>query len=226
MLKVHPHRQTTLETSSQEAILDAATQEFARKGFAGARVHAIAAEAGVNIALLYYYFDTKERLYAAVLEGLFAEWALRVTAALENEGTPGQKVIAYVEAYFDFVAEAPYRPRLVQQEMAQVGTSATQCVTSFATRYVRPVHRMLLRLLNDGCEQGEFRRVSSDFVYTISASIVGYFTSSTFIQAMTGHDPLTPAKVAERRNSVLDTISAALFAAPRAAGIRHKEGHK
>lgn len=226
MLTVDPHRQAPSEARSQEAILDAATHEFARKGFAGARVHAIAAEAGVNISLLYYYFDTKERLYAAVLEQLFADWAQRVRAVLKGEGTPRQKLIAYVEAYFDFIAEAPHRPLLVQQEMSQLGTAATRCVTTLATQYVRPVHRMVLRLLDQGCEGGEFRRVSPDFVYTISASIVAYFTSSTFIQAVTGHDPLTPAKVAERRNSVLDTISAALFALPQRNGTKRKKGSR
>src|SRR5579884_2292008 len=106
------------ERSNRDGILSAAASEFARKGFAGARVHAIAAEAGVNIALLYYYFDTKEELYTAVLEQLFADWAERVTNALQQEGSSKQKLIAYLEAYFDFVAESPHRPRLVQQEMS------------------------------------------------------------------------------------------------------------
>jgi AcrR family transcriptional regulator len=214
------------ERSNRDGILSAAASEFARKGFAGARVHAIAAEAGVNIALLYYYFDTKEELYTAVLEQLFADWAERVTNALQQEGSSKQKLIAYLEAYFDFVAESPHRPRLVQQEMSQSGTAATRCVTELATRYVRPVHRILLEILEKGAHQGEFRQVSRDFVYTISATVVSYFTSSAFIQAVTGHDPLTPAKVAERRSSVIDTISSALFAGPEGKKINHKEGQK
>ena len=226
VLNGHSPRQVLGEGDNRQAILDAATQEFAEKGFAGARVHAIAAEAGVNIALLYYYFNTKERLYAAVLEQLFADWAQRATAALGGHDTPKQKLIAYTEAYFDFVAEAPHRPRLVQQEMSQLGPTAVQSLTALAKQYVRPVHQAVLKVLNVGYEQGQFRRVSPDFVHSISALIVSYFTSSTFIQVVTGHNPLTPARVAERRNSVRDTISAALFAPSESGQIKSKEGHQ
>ena len=56
---------------TRAAILAAAEEEFARAGLAGARTDAIAAQAGVNKALLYYYFDSKEALYAAVVEDHF-----------------------------------------------------------------------------------------------------------------------------------------------------------
>jgi TetR/AcrR family transcriptional regulator len=225
LLNGHSPRQAPGEGDNRQAILDAATQEFAEKGFAGARVHAIAAGAGVNIALLYYYFNTKEKLYGAVLEKLFADWAQRATPTLGGHDTPKQKVILYAEAYFDFVAEAPHRPRLVQQEMSQLGPTAVQSLAALARQYVRPVNQAVLKVLNDGYEQGEFRRVSPDFVHTISALIVSYFTSSAFIQVVTGHNPLTPARIAERRNSVLDTISAALFAPSESVQTKRKEGH-
>src|SRR5271156_4457685 len=57
---------------SRAAILQAAAQEFADHGIAGARTDAIAREARVNKALLYYYFKDKETLYAAVLDHAFA----------------------------------------------------------------------------------------------------------------------------------------------------------
>ncbi len=209
--------------SSRSAILNAATREFARMGLAGARIQSIAQEAGVNVALLYYYFETKENLYAAVLEEVFSNWAQRVTAALQGEGSPREKVMAYVEAYFDFIAEAPHRPRLVQQEMMQLGNSGFGNLQRMARKHVRPVHQTLLQLLRKGCKQGEFRRVAPDFVYSISGIIVSYFTSSTFILAVSGHDPLAPARVTERRQSVLDTIAAALLRPVPANGYKRKK---
>lgn len=53
------------------AILEAATQEFAEKGFGGARVDAIASRAGTNKRMLYHYFGDKEALYLVVLEGAY-----------------------------------------------------------------------------------------------------------------------------------------------------------
>ena len=57
--------------ASRDAILQAALAEFAQEGLAGARMDAIAAAAGVNKALLYYYFHDKDTLYGAVLDRFF-----------------------------------------------------------------------------------------------------------------------------------------------------------
>ena len=57
--------------ASRDAILQAALAEFAQEGLAGARMDAIADSAGVNKALLYYYFHDKESLYGAVLDRFF-----------------------------------------------------------------------------------------------------------------------------------------------------------
>src|SRR5215475_4958492 len=73
------------------AILDAALREFAEKGMAGARTDAIAHGAGVNKALLYYYFGDKEQLYGAVLEGVFAELCGTLTAVLGRDLPPREK---------------------------------------------------------------------------------------------------------------------------------------
>ena len=53
---------------TREALLKAGLAEFAAKGLAGARTDAIAAAAGVNKALIYYYFKSKDALYLAVVE--------------------------------------------------------------------------------------------------------------------------------------------------------------
>jgi AcrR family transcriptional regulator len=195
-------------------------------GFAGARIQAIVVAAKVNIALLYYYFGTKEKLYTAVLEQVFAQWAQRVEAALDADGSPSQKLTAYMEAYFDFVAEAPYRPRLVQQEMTQSGDGSVRRLNALATKHVRPVHQKVLRLLRQGHQEGEFRRVAPDFAYSISAVIVNYFTSSSFIQVVSGRNPLTAARIAQRRTSVVDMISAALFTAKPENSPKRKEQRK
>ena len=65
---------------SREAILKAAVREFAQEGVAGARTDEIAHAAGVNKALLYYYFKDKEGLYGAVLDFTFTGLRERVVS--------------------------------------------------------------------------------------------------------------------------------------------------
>src|SRR3989442_14187529 len=81
---------------SRAAILQAAVREFSREGVAGARTDAIARAAGVNKALLYYYFKDKETLYAAVLDQVFGGLRVRIQLALSSDLTSGVNLHAYV----------------------------------------------------------------------------------------------------------------------------------
>src|ERR1043165_5654888 len=77
------------DASTETKILDAAHAVFLRGGTAGARMQEIADEAGVNKALLHYYFRSKERLAAAVFErvarGLFARLGMVAMADIDLE---------------------------------------------------------------------------------------------------------------------------------------------
>src|SRR5579862_9122871 len=89
---------------SRAAILQAAVREFADHGIAGARTDAIAKSAGVNKALLYYYFQDKDSLYGAVLDKVFSGLRDTVMGALAGDATPSAKIMAYAGAYFDYIA--------------------------------------------------------------------------------------------------------------------------
>src|SRR5712692_1056464 len=92
---------------SRAAILKAAVREFALEGVAGARTEAIAHSAGVNKALLYYYFKDKEALYRAVLEQVFGGVRAAIHNALSQELSPREKLASYVCAHFDYIASNP-----------------------------------------------------------------------------------------------------------------------
>src|ERR1051326_2047926 len=86
------------------AILKSALEEFAHEGVTGARTDEIARRAGVNKALLYYYFKDKDGLYAAALEQVFSGLNVRVMTVLEDSRMPPrQKLLRYVEAHFDYI---------------------------------------------------------------------------------------------------------------------------
>src|SRR5215472_6521328 len=106
---------------SREAILRAAAQEFATEGLAGARTQQIARAAGVNKALIHYYFKDKETLHRAVLDSAFSRLRSRMIEVLAQDLPPREKMLAWAGAHFDFVAASPIYPRLVQQEMMRAG---------------------------------------------------------------------------------------------------------
>jgi len=197
---------------SRAAILKAAAREFAEHGIAGARTDAIAREAGVNKALLYYYFKDKETLYGAVLDDAFSGLKATVFRVLDSDLPPREKMLAYAEAYFDFVASNQLYPRLMQREMMQARDGQSPNIDKVVKNYIQPIFGRVSELLRKGIADGEFRPVNpAHFVPSIVAMIVFYFSSAPMMQKIVGFNPLTTERIAERRAAVLDFMSAALF---------------
>src|SRR5215471_10004926 len=117
-------RQKTAPTPQQDAhteqrILDAAHRVFIKRGTAGARMQEIADEAGVNKALLHYYFRSKDRLSDAVFQrvarGIFGRLSEAAGSELELE----DKVRLIVGIYLEQLSKTPYVPGYVISEMNQ-----------------------------------------------------------------------------------------------------------
>ena len=197
---------------SRAAILRAAAQEFAQHGIAGARTDAIAREAGVNKALLYYYFRDKETLHGAVLDNAFGGLKNTVFQVLDSNLPTREKMLAYAGAYFDFVASNQLYPRLMQREMMRAREGQSPHIDQVIKKYIRPIFSRVSELIQKGIAEREFRPVNpAHFVPSMVAMIVFYFSSAPMMQKIVGFNPLTPERIAERRASVLDFISAALF---------------
>jgi len=197
---------------SRAAILKAAAREFAEQGIAGARTDAIAREARVNKALIYYYFKDKESLYGSVLDDAFAGLKTTVLRVLDGDRAPREKILAYVGAYFDFIASNQFYPRLMQREMMRAKEGKSQHIEKVIQSYIQPIFVRVSEVMREGIARGEFRPVDPvQFVPSMVAMIVFYFSSAPMMQKIVGFNPLTPDRVAERRAAVLDFISAALF---------------
>ena len=197
---------------SRAAILKAAALEFAEHGIAGARTDAIAREARVNKALLYYYFKDKETLYGAVLDDAFSGLKTTVFRVLDSDLPPRDKIMAYVGAYFDFIASNQLDPRLMQSEMMRAREGGSQHIDRLIKNYIQPIFARVSEVLQEGIAKSEFRPIRPEhFVPSIVAMIVFYFSSAPMMQKIVGFNPLTPQRIAERRAALLDFISAALF---------------
>ena len=197
---------------SRASILQAAAHEFAAHGVAGARTDAIAREAHVNKALLYYYFKDKETLYGSVLDDAFSGLKDAVFEVLDSQLPPREKIMAYAGAYFDFIASNQLYPRLMQREMMRAREGHSPHIDKVIKVYIQPIFARVSEVLREGIAKGEFRAVNPvHFVPSMVAMIVFYFSSAPMMQKIVGFNPLTPERIAERRAAVLDFISAALF---------------
>jgi TetR/AcrR family transcriptional regulator len=197
---------------SRAGILRAAVAEFAEHGIAGARTDAIARAAGVNKALLYYYFKDKDALYEAVLDHVFSGMRDRLMPVLESDLEPREKLLEYLGRYFDYIAANPRFPRVVQAEWLRMGPKGSPQMLRIAREYFAPIYRGVAEMLREGANKSEFRTVNPmDFLPSMAGIIIFYFSSSTGMKKLLKVDPLSKQRIAERRKFVLEFVSAALF---------------
>lgn len=200
---------------TRAAILKAALHEFGTEGVAGARTDEIARAAGVNKALLYYYFKDKEALYGAVVESIFEGLRDRVVAVLDEPLPPRDRFLKYVGTHFDYVASSPHFPRVVQHEMMRSGRKKSPHLKWIAEQYFKPIFSRLSKLFDEGISTGEFRKVEIlHFAPCMVGATIHYFNTVPFAAAFGMGDPLAPERVSAQRAAVLDFVSHALFKDP------------
>jgi TetR/AcrR family transcriptional regulator len=189
-------------------ILAAAEQHFAAHGIAGARTDEIAAAAHANKAMLFYYFENKQRLHRAVLENLFDQLRQVVYAPAAPEATSRERLIRWVNGYFDFLATHPNYPRLVQRE----SMNATPQFQWIVREYFQPFHRYLTRLIGQGIADGEFRNVDPhQTVFTLLGMTAFYFAAAPAIGRLVKRNLLSRRALEERRAALLDFLEHGLM---------------
>ena len=106
------------EISTEDKILLAASKVFTEKGFAGARTRDIADEAGINLALLNYYFRSKEKLFDQVMKVKIVLLFGKIIPIISNEKTTiEEKIDLASEKYFEILSKNPNLPLFVISEI-------------------------------------------------------------------------------------------------------------
>ena len=105
--------------TTEQQILDAAKKVFVQKGMSGARMQDIADEAGINKALLHYYFRNKEKLFEVIFMEAAEKLFPRINAIFEADQSLFEKIENFCDEYIAIVMENPYLPLFVLNEINQ-----------------------------------------------------------------------------------------------------------
>jgi TetR/AcrR family transcriptional regulator len=105
--------------TTEEKILEAAKTVFHRKGFEGARMQEIADEAGINKALLHYYFRTKDNLFDAVFKAAFREIFSKLFSTADSKVPLEEKLKTLIGDYIGFLQKNSYIPGFILAELNQ-----------------------------------------------------------------------------------------------------------
>jgi TetR/AcrR family transcriptional regulator len=204
----------TVEASQQsrERILKAALREFSAKGLAGARTETIATAAGVNKALLYYYWDSKEKLYQAALESVATRVRDSTLAVLKREGSAGERVLRTALNHFDRMLTQREFQSLMQQEMMRLHRGEEGALGVLVEQIFRPLLHSFQATVQEGIASGEL--IEADWMQFQLAGIganVFYFFSAPVWRMMLDFDPFSAKALKARRVALVEFLGQAIF---------------
>jgi TetR/AcrR family transcriptional regulator len=107
------------DKSTEQKILEAAKQVFTEKGLDGARMQDIADKAGINKALLHYYFRSKDKLFEVIFLEQAARFMPRVIEMLVSDLPFFEKIEKFVEAYITVLIQNPLLPLFILNEVSK-----------------------------------------------------------------------------------------------------------
>jgi TetR/AcrR family transcriptional regulator len=200
-------RQPLRDQQAEQRILDAAHMVFVRDGTAGARTQEIAKQAGVNPALLHYYFRSKERLAEAVFVRAASQLFPAVIRILGSDATLEDKVRQVVHVELDHLMAAPYLPAYVLSELAHHPERALQLATAIGVRPAEvgaTVFGRLAKQIDAEVRAGRMHPIAPEqFVVNLLAVCVFPFAARPMLMALLGIDQSGFAQfVATRREEL------------------------
>jgi TetR/AcrR family transcriptional regulator len=204
------HADRSAETRTR--ILDAAIREFSENGLAGARTEQIAGAAGVNKALLYYYFESKEKLYAATLELVSARVRDRSMAMFLREASPGERLLRTALDHFDRILTQGEFQKLMQFEMMRLHKGESGELPILVKRVFGPLLAMFQSMLREGMASGEL--IETEWTQIVLAALGGnvlYFLGAPIWRLSLPFEPFSSEALRARRLALVEFLGKAIF---------------
>jgi len=181
------------EKDTELRILDAAHAVFLKQGTAGARMQEVADEAGVNKALLHYYFRSKDQLAQAVFRRALGELLPQAMEVLRSERPLEEKVLTIVEVYVDTLRRNPYLPGYMLGELTHHPERVHEAFESLAGMKIgqlgQAVRSSLATQLDAEVEAGRMRPMAvEDFLLNLISMSIFPFAARPLLGMVLGLD--------------------------------------
>lgn len=146
-----------IDTTTEAKLLAAAKKVFTTKGLAGARMQDIADEAGVNKAMLHYYFRDKDKLFEMIFLEEAEKFFPKINKIFESEVSLFEKIEQFVNEYIDEMLENPYLPWFILNELNR---DADQFLSKIWDMKHRPNPTKLLQQIEREVKKGTIKRIT------------------------------------------------------------------
>ena len=203
---------TAIEYSEKQlAIINAAEKLFAVKGFDGASVRDIAHEADVNVAMISYYFGSKEKLMEAVFEKSTHNIRLKVENLLQDKDlTHIQKVAILIDDYVDkFIHQQEFHKIMMREQMIDKNTAIAGLIHALKKRNLESIKK----LIQEGQKSGAFKK-NIDIVLmmtTMVGTVSQMITSQHFYRKMNNMEQMSEVEFQKHMRKKLSAHLKNLF---------------
>lgn len=192
------------DSTTETTILNAAKHIFQHKGMVGARMQEIADEAGINKALLHYYFRSKQLLFEAVFKKAFSMLAPQLNDVMNADTSICEKIKKFSDNYISFVIKHPYLPNFIIQELNR----NPEFVKNIITEKSFPNIKKFRKQVNDKVAEGIIRPIKAEqlFINIMSLNIFPFMAAPLLKGFINTSDKEYKQLMKNRKTEVADFI--------------------
>ncbi|MBJ7881391.1 TetR/AcrR family transcriptional regulator [Gelidibacter salicanalis] len=186
------------EETAEHLILDAAKDIFQSKGMDGARMQEIADKAGINKAMLHYYYRSKQLLFEAVFKNAFSLLAPQLNTILNDDSSIEDKVRKFTTDYTAFMMKHPYLPNFIINELNR----NEDFILKLKENTGFPNLEKFKAQVNTEIKAGVLKPIDADQLFVnILALNIFPFLGKPLVKALTKKDELSYAAFVESRKT-------------------------
>lgn len=193
------------DRNTEELIIEAAKKIFVQRGLAGARMQDIADEAGINKAMLHYYYRSKEKLFEIIFDEAFGKVIGQLGSIVTQDMPVKEKIIALVDSYIGNLSQTPYLPLFILNEVNQ---NPERIVQKLKSQVAFPNMMVFLKEIVEAGKKGIIREVSPVQLFMNLLSMCIFpFAARPLIQGVMQMDNIQyDMLIEERKKLVADVL--------------------
>lgn len=191
------------DEKTEDQILDAAEKVFQRKGMDGARMQEIANEAGINKAMLHYYYRSKRFLFEAVFNKAFSLIAPEINRVINEDIPLFEKIKKFTYSYINFIQKHPYLPNFIIQELNR----DSDFIHVLQSKKGFPDFRKFQDQVEQEVQDGNIRPIKAEqlFIHLLSLNIFP-FLAATLLKGLLKIDNHSYKDLMEERKEEIANI--------------------
>jgi TetR/AcrR family transcriptional regulator len=197
--------------STEQRILTAASNIFTKQGMVGARMQDIANEAGINKAMLHYYFRSKEKLFEVVFQDAMGKLMSRINTIFTSESPLFSKIEMFCRQYTETVIENPYIPLFIIHELNR---DPQKFVESIWQDNKTPPLKIMMEQISTEIKRGTIKPIDPfQLVLNMMSLCIFPFVGKPILQHVTGMNNEEYLQMLELRKTqvsqfIIDSIKA------------------